>query len=111
MAESDYAKGLPESVRRNFSFDPTLLAGGSQAVEKNEQIYAGADEYMRAHHDSSEEEDIGESSLSQELAQMVRERNKAAVPLAAASLILGGDSHCCSLFALCLSCCLLIRAC
>lgn len=61
---------IPDEVRHSFSFDPTLLSGGSQAVEKDEQAYADADEYMKIN--PEEDEDLGSSSLSKELKQMVR---------------------------------------
>lgn len=63
---------VPDAVKQSFSFEPTLLQGGSQSVEKNEQIYAGADDYMRAGASGSgdDDDDLGSSSLSQELAQL-----------------------------------------
>ena len=68
---------VPEEVRRNFSFEPTLLSGGVHAVEKAEQMYAGADEYMRTGGDD-EDDEIGASSLSKELKQMgVLKKHKA----------------------------------
>jgi hypothetical protein len=71
VSDASSMSGIPDEVRRNFSFDPTLLSGGTHAVEKTEQAYADADEYMKIK-DDDEEEDIGSSSLSKELKQMVR---------------------------------------
>jgi hypothetical protein len=69
---------VPEEVRKAFNFDPTLLSGGVHAVEKTEQMYAGADEYMRTGDNDDGEDDIGASSLSKELKQMgVLKKHKA----------------------------------
>ena len=69
-----HAVAVPDAVKQGFSFDPTLLQGGSQSVEKNEQIYAGADDYMRAGSGGAggddDDLDLDSSSLSQELAQL-----------------------------------------
>lgn len=70
---------IPDAVRKSFSFDPTLLTGGTHAVDKAEQMYAGADEYMRGPASEAEDqEEIGASSLSKELKEMgVLKKHKA----------------------------------
>ncbi len=69
VSENTSMQSLPSSVRANFSFDPSLLSGGSQAADGTTEMYADADDYMKAGA-GGEDEDIGSSSLSQELKQL-----------------------------------------
>lgn len=79
MPESNELQSVSESARRNFSFDPTLLSGGSQASDHNEEIYADADSYMKVPQGGEDEDDLGSSSLSRELHQLgVLKKAKAA---------------------------------
>jgi len=79
IAEYPSLRALPESIRRNFSFEPTLLRGGTQAVDRIETAYAGADEYMKGGGDDV----TGVSSLSKQLKEMgvlqKRKHNKSQV--------------------------------
>lgn len=69
LVDSSSLASIPDSVRRSFSFDPTLLSGGSSAVEKSEQIVAGAEEYMKVTDGDEHEQET--SSLSKQLKEMV----------------------------------------